>query len=410
MTPTSGKLEWTLLQPRAVDPGRPEAEILHQALAAEPLVYGTARAAAAAGEPLLIVINDPHRGTRTRVVLETLAADFAAAGLSPEVRVLVATGTHRFDAAGKTRFEQATIAGCGLRVTGCAWHDARDASTLAPLGGELLAAPLVSARFILAIGSVEPHYFAGATGAHKTLAIGCLSHAGIEQNHSGALEPASDVLRLAGNPVYDRMRPTLAALADSRRIAAVNQVTCGERIIAAAAGEPIAALDALLPLVRSVYTHRLDAPVDLAHLRVPPPLGSSLYQADKAFKNNHRAVRDGGGIILDAECPEGIGPDAFMNLLRAAGTYEQAVQTVARRGYRLGDHKAVKLRHLTDPAVRGVHVAIVSRHIRAPDAETAGMRVFADLAPALDWLTAALRPAPRRAVVVEDAGNFCVSS
>jgi nickel-dependent lactate racemase len=157
-----------------------------------------------------------------------------------------------------------------------------------------------------------------------------------------------------------------------------------------------------------VYVRAIERPADVLRLRVPLPLGRNLYQADKALKNNHHAVRDGGGIVLEADCPEGIGPDAFMNLLRRAGDYATARQIVAQEGYRLGDHKAVKLRHLTDPAQRGVHVALVSPNVTVADVEIAGMSAFAEVTSAIDWLARVLTGPLERGLTVEDAGVVCV--
>ena len=147
--------------------------------------------------------------------------------------------------------------------------------------------------------------------------------------------------------------------------------------------------------------------VDILHLKVPPPLGRSFYQADKALKNNHLAVRDSGGIILEADCPDGIGPDAFMSLLREAPDYASAVRIVQQRGYRFGDHKAVKLRHLTDPAVRNVRLALVSTHIAKTHADTVGLTVFETVEAATSWLTGGVIDGPlRRGLRIDDAGNF----
>ena len=126
------------------------------------------------------------------------------------------------------------------------------------------------------------------------------------------------------------------------------------------------------------------------------PLARSLYQADKALKNNHLAVRDGGCIVLEAACPDGVGQDAFLDLLKEARSFAEALARVAARGYRLGDHKAVKLRHLTD--TRRVELAFVSPGL---DAETCAL-LGGRKAPSVAEATAGRSG---RGVVVDDAGN-----
>ncbi len=355
-------------------------------------------------QPVLIIVNDSHRSTRTRETLLAIAQWLNERKMSRRFRLLVATGTHVIADDEKQAFERDTFSDTGLTLKEIQWHDSRDDGYLVAFKDWHIHPWLAQSTTIIAIGSVEPHYFAGLTGAHKTVTIGCMGMADIQQNHAHALSPHSDVLRLDGNPVFDGAAKVVRALQNAgKRIVAVNQIVCGEHILFVAVGDPIDTLYELLPKVEEIYVHKLDAPVDCLELRVPLPLGRSMYQADKALKNNHLAVRDGGGIILDAPCPDSIGDDAFINLLRRCESYAQAVLTVEQDGYKLGDHKAVKLRHLTDPKSRGVRVAIVTHHISDGDAQVLGMRRFDDVSSARAWLAEVVNPADKY-LAIEDAG------
>lgn len=390
--------------------GASRASLADSWAAAGDRLAAVAAAAAAARAPALLVVNDPCRGTMTRDALAALAPLAARLPL-PSLDVVVACGTHRFPEAERRAFEEATFAGVGLPIRAIAWHDARDPA-LVPRGGQggALVHPLVAAApAVIAVGSVEPHYFAGATGAHKTLTIGVASQRDIERNHEGALSPASDVLRLSDNPVHLGIAALLAELHAGRPTLAFNEVLAGDAVVAAAAGDPLETLDALLPIARQVYLTEVDEPADLLHLRVPPPLGRSLYQADKALKNNHLAVRDGGGILLEAPCPDGVGQDAFLDLLRRAPTFAGACALVRRDGYRLGDHKAVKLRHLTDPAARGVRLALVAEGLPDEACALLGARRFATAEEAAAWLSGEIGVA-ERGVRIDDAGNVSAAA
>ncbi len=410
-TPALPCIEWMTVCPR-VPAESPSSAELAARLAGCPSIAGMLAAAGHAGEPVLLCVNDSDRATPTREVLRALAALPARGHGSdrPRFRALVATGTHRFTAEARATFERQTFRDCGLPIEHVDWHDSRDVDAHIAMGGFRFDRRLSAHRFLLPIGSVEPHYFAGATGAHKTVTIGCLSQIDIELNHRGALHPASDVFSLAGNPVYDGIVDALGALRRAaRRIACVDLVVADGRWLEAATGDPLEALRALLPAVRSVFAHHLEQPVDLLHLRVPPPLGRSLYQADKALKNNYRAVRDGTWIVLEAECELGVGPDAFLALLRDAPDHESALRVVERRGYRLGDHKAVKLRHLTDPRRRGVHVVLASRNVDDADARLCGFERADSAEQALRTVLARGAPAACSGLRVEDAGNVCLT-
>lgn len=401
-------ITWQMLAPAPVRGDRPACEIMRSVVGSE-AVGRLLASASDADEPILLCVNDSHRATHTRLTLEALADVVARQPERPRFRAIVATGTHRFSQRNRQEFERATFADCGLRIEEVCWHDADDCSQLVEIAGVRMHRSLAASKYLLPIGSVEPHYFAGVTGAHKTVTIGCMAREDIERNHAGALAPASGILRLAGNPVFDHIAEVVRALqASGKTIVAINQIIRGEALVSAVAGDPITVLDTLLPAVRSIYLRQVPEPADVLRLKVPPPLGANLYQADKALKNNHQAVRDGGGILLEADCPEGIGPDDFMNLLRQGADYKTVLRCVERKGYRLGDHKAVKLRQLTDPNCRGVRIALLSCHVSPSDAATAGMNVFGQVEPALAWLAETVWGPLERGLTIEDAGHLCV--
>ena len=352
-----------------------------------------------------MVVNDGERATPTRATLDALAAIAPAA---PSIRLLVATGTHRPSAEERARFVAALTDGLALRVAELRFHDA-GAGDLVPIGGAPFHRWLAAEATPLAIGSVEPHYFAGLAGAHKTLTVGLLGRAAIEANHRGALTPGSAPFVLRGNPVHEGIVELLRGLATAgHRPLAINHLAVAGRSIAVAVGEPLATLETLAPGCRRIFGREIPHPVDLLHLRVPLPLGRSLYQADKALKNNHHAVRDRGGILLEAPCPDGVGPQAFLDLLAEAPDYATVLEVIARRGYRLGDHKAAKLRRLTDPRCRGVRVALVAPGVPTAAAQVAGLTPFSSIDEAKAWLRATTTPADEE-LEIDDAAMVVVS-
>jgi len=359
---------------------------------------------------LVVLVNDLQRHTATNAVLRIVANRIAPARL----RVLVAAGSHPApQAAAQELFERSVVA--GVTPAAIKWHDCR-AANLARIGppggdstdpGQWRCHPwLLEADAILAIGSVEPHYFAGWTGAHKTCTIGVAAHDDIEANHALAMSPLCRPARQAGNPVAEGVLAMLAALEATRPIAAVNLVQTGPRIIAATGGPIRPALDAAIPAAKAAFIRRIDQPADALIAEVTGPLGESFYQADKGIKNNEWAVRDGGCVVLVAPCPQGIGQDHFVSLLRRAATYDQAVAAVKSAGYRLGDHKAVRLRYLTDPACRAVKVYVVSAGLSPEHAAGLGLSKAPTVAAALT--RAGIRPARDKTLHVQDAGNLCV--
>ncbi len=363
----------------------------------------------AGSETLTVALNDPQRHTRSREVLAAIRETAAAAGRRPALSLVVACGTHRFDQARRVAFERELLCEVDLPVQSITWHDCDDPD-LVPVGpaGSWRVQPAIlrADGLVVAIGSVEPHYFAGLTGAHKTVTIGCAGRRSIETNHAGATAAASVPFALAGNPVFEGVAGMLGALQVRREVLAVNLLQVGSDIRGVAAGEPLETLARLAPEARTAFCRTLTRPADALVLEVAGPLGESFYQADKALKNAEQAVRDCGTLVLVARCTEGMGQDHFVSLLRRAGTYAQAVHVVESEGYRLGDHKALRLRRLTDPSQRGVRVVVVSDGLDTEACGVLGLERAASVSAALAG--GGIHPVRDAVYRVPDAGNTVV--
>jgi len=367
-------------------------------------------AAKAAGQLLTVVVNDTHRYTDTRSFLDAVFSILDAlpvVGSQPGVRILVAAGTHKSDELERAAHEERMAAPYLARIAEIEWHDS-DAADLVRIGAYEFHRWMAGRGYYLACGSMEPHYFAGVTGAHKTLTLGVMSRASIERNHAAAMTPDVAPLKLEGNPVHEGVVNAVRTLeADGAHLLALNQVIIGGKVTGVTAGHPIDALKDGLDMIRACFAHRVDRPLDLVVARVGAPLDRDLYQADKGIKNTEAAVRDGGVLVVEAACTHGIGIRHFVELLEKAPTHAAACAIVAKRGYRLGDHKAVRLRALTD--VRGVRVGLVTPNIDPAMSKVLGMTIFRDSASAAAWVRAQLAGTPSpRGLIVEDAGNLAL--
>ncbi len=327
--------------------------------------------------PLLVALNDPDRATRS---VPALAGISAAVG-EREIRVVVATGSHVFDEPTRRAHEAPLRAVAG--DIAIRWHsgtgDAAETTGGHVTVGEYSCDPwLAEAQDVVAIGSVEPHWFAGLTGSYKTLSVGLMSRADIAKSHVFALDVAARPLVLVGNPVHEEIVRTMDALLEGRSVVALDHL--GEQWVA---GSPVDNLHALLPIARERWGCAVEKPLDFLVARVLPPLDGVLYQAEKGLKNSEHAVRDGGVIVIDAACERGVGPRRFMDLLARAPDESAARALIDAEGYRLGDHKAVRLRALQG---RGVAIGVVAPTFPRADADVAGIRVLADRAEAAAFI------------------------
>jgi nickel-dependent lactate racemase len=378
--------------------------VQREALLSAGFVEFAARALAES-KPLTIAINDAHRFTDTRSFLGAVFSildDQGSEGL--RLRVLVATGSHRSEAPERLAHEEAQLGPWRDRFEEIAWHDAIDAEGLCRVGQTEVNRWMGEQGFYLACGSMEPHYFAGVTGAHKTLTVGVMALACLQQNHSGAMSPAAAPLRLDNNPIHLGIVAALADLEDSgARLLALNQVLAEGKLVAVTAGHPLEALSRGLDAVRAAFCAAVDEVADVVVAEVGAPLNRDFYQADKGVKNTEAVVRDGGVLIVEAACDAGLGISHFVELLAQAPSHRDALRVVESRGYRLGDHKAVRLRALTDR--RRVSLIVVARGLDPSLAEVLGAQIYATREQAIAAVGAGLSG---RGLIVKDAGNMAL--
>ena len=372
--------------------------------------------AKAADKPLTLLVNDPHRVTDTPSFIKALFAildEAIAPAEQPTFRMVVSQGSHKASAEEIAAFEVKLLASLGddfrPRFTVIHWHTAYDEG-LVQVGSNKFMPWLGEKGFYLACGSLEPHYFAGVTGAHKTLTVGVWAYESLQQNHAGSMHPGSGGMQLAGNPVYEGFAKAIEELkADGCQMLVVNQLICNGATCGVFSGDPIGALHDGIPMVTKCFAATVTGgPVDLIIAEMDAPLNRDLYQADKGLKNTEFVVRNGGVILLEATCEHGVGITHFVELMKKAPTYAEAVALVNEKGYSLGDHKAVKLRNLTNE--RGVRVGIISATLAAEKEELEPilqMKIFATKEEGAAWADETLGSGSGyRSLLVKDAGNL----
>ena len=333
--------------------GTPE-EMLAEALARPYGPYSTASGQSGQsleeflkdGKRVLIIVNDATRPTPTAVILKGLLPALENAGLTEEnLTILVATGAHR----APTGVEFRQILGdlyYKLRER-CIHHDARKYESMINLGTTRNGTPielnkqLFKAARIIATGSVEPHYFAGFTGGRKAFLPGIASYRTIEVNHRQALSPAAHSLALEGNPVHEDMMDALPLI--KAPIFSVMTVLDKEQGVAAVtAGDLLTSFYAAVETARRIFCVSIPSPADIVVSVAKFPMDIDLYQSQKAIDNGAIVLKDGGALILVSSCRDGVGDEAYAQLLAQASSPEDAIARI-KAGYKLGYHKAAKM-------------------------------------------------------------------
>ncbi len=186
-------------------------------------------------------------------------------------------------------------------------HDPDDCVTTALIQGIPggVHRSIADADFSISVGVAELHQYAGLSGGHKGVAVGCGSRETIASLHHRDRVTAPGVLigQLDGNP----FRSAIDDLGQAARCnhALLHVPSAGVWIF----GDPISALHEAAARM-DPWTY-IDEQVDVALLKVPPSKGKSLYQASRAATylalSPSPPVREGGRLIIDASLEEGLG-------------------------------------------------------------------------------------------------------
>ena len=297
------------------------------------------------GSQTLFLVNDSTRPTPTSHVLDILFKEKE----TYQCQFLVATGTHRHPT--DAEFQQIFGRWGEVFKKDIMVHDAGSESEMVPLGvtsrGTQLSINrrIAEARKVVAISSVEPHYFAGYTGGRKSFFPGAAAYRTIEQNHRLAMERGADPLSLRGNPVHEDLEEAMESLQGKEIYSVQLVLNRSHGVYTAFCGSLGGTFAAAVKKADEVFSVEIRQGADVVVTVAPYPMDIDLYQSQKAIEHGKLALKEGGILILVSQCRMGIGNEGFYRLLSRAKT-PQKVFSLVGGDYHLGDHKAAKIAEL----------------------------------------------------------------
>jgi len=273
------------------------------------------------GGTACIVVSDITRPVPYTAMLPPLLEALETSGIArADITILIATGMHR----PSTEQERAEMFGAEAcpryRIVD---HDSADDSTMVTLAERTSQGSQVSvdrtyleADLKIATGLVEPHFMAGYSGGRKAICPGLVNLATIQKFHGpGFLEhPCAASGVLDGNPCHQEAT-------DVAHIAGVDfllnvALDLERRIVGIFAGDLDEAFAEAVRRVDAFCRADVDEPADLALTSGGGyPLDKTLYQVVKGMAGAIPVVRDGGTILIAAECSEGIGSPEYEELM-----------------------------------------------------------------------------------------------
>lgn len=277
-------------------------------------------------ETVVIVTSDITRYTGSEIYLPILLERLSAAGVADDrITIVVALGIHRKQTVAEHRKIIGSLFG-RIRIVD---HECDDPAKLVTVGvtssgiGVTLNRTVAEADHLILTGTIGFHYFAGFGGGRKSILPGVASRSACMASHFSVLNPGEGSGRnsfastgnLENNPVHAAM---IEACAMVKPDFILNTVLSPQKqIIAVFAGDWQSAHEAGCRFYKDNFTFLFREPADLVVVSCGGfPKDINVIQAHKSMEYGSQALKEGGVMILLAECRDGYGNATFFNWFR----------------------------------------------------------------------------------------------
>jgi nickel-dependent lactate racemase len=325
------------------------------------------------GDRVCILFTDITRATPNERLIPWLL-EYLKDVPREQVLLLNQTGTHRPNTVAELERMLTPEVVRNYRVLN---HDCENTGMLVQLGTTRDGTPALINRYVaeadvrIVTGFIEPHFFAGFSGGIKGIVPGVAGLKTVMSNHGARNigDPKSTFGVTNGNPLWEDLRDMALRVGESFLL----NVSLNEQreITGVFAGDILAAHKVGCEFVRQSAMQRFDAPFDIViTTNSGYPLDMNLYQGVKGMSAGARVVKQGGTLILAAECREGVPAGSPLDkLLRSASSTEEILTLLNTPGFvrpeqwqahiqALVQRKANVLVHssLADEVIRAVHL------------------------------------------------------
>jgi len=333
-------LNLALAEPKYVRGVAEEAKSIRDALR-QPIASRPLRDLVESSDKVAIVFNDITRPTPYQIILPVLLDELDHVP-DDHIILLNATGTHRSNAEAELRAMLGDRIVDGFRIVqnNALDHDSHTLVGTAKSGNKIrLHREYVECNMRILTGFIEPHFIAGFSGGGKACMPGLALLETVLRNHSvDNLDHAKVSWGITrGNPVWEEIleaasmvQPTFLLNVALNRDKQITGVFAGELEESHRQGCRFVKENAMIPVKEPydiVITSNSGYPLDL-----------SLYQSIKGMSAASQVVKNGGSIIMAADCWDGL-PDhgEYAKLLLEADSPEHLLETIRAPGFSMQD-------------------------------------------------------------------------
>ena len=297
---------------------------------------------------VLIVVPDATRSGHLKEILPVLLKKISIPSRS--IDIIIATGLHK-----RHTFDQLEklLGQFILKHYRVLHHDPSVASVI-NFGKTKYDVPITLDRnllnydFIISIGVIEPHLYAGYSGGAKTVAIGLAGGETINATHTIKFldHPSTTIGSLERNTFQE----TLWQIIDKiQPLFAINTVNNADgKALKIFTGAIVEVFEKGTDFAREVFEVGASARADIVICGIGYPKDINLYQASRAINYvlnvDRPVVKKGGVVIVVAELKDGIGESRpekrFYEELKNMRSARSFVHHVKTKGCIAGEHRA----------------------------------------------------------------------
>jgi len=290
----------------------------------------------ARGKKEIVIISSDHtRPVPSHITMPLLLEEIRKTAAEAKITILVATGFHRpsTEAELRDKYGDEIVDSVNIEM-----HDSRDESQMVnlgklPSGGDmLLNKTAVEADLLIAEGFIEPHFFAGFSGGRKSVLPGVASKTTVLANHCAEFIDSANARtgNLKDNPMHEDMLYAAEAAGLSFILNVV--IDAEKKVINAFAGHREKAHLKGTEFVDSLAG--VDAePADIVITSNGGyPLDQNIYQSVKGMTAAEATCKEGGVIIIAAECSDGHGGEEFYQTFRDRESVQKIMDDILARG------------------------------------------------------------------------------
>ena len=289
------------------------------------------------GDRVCILFTDITRATPNERLIPWLL-DYLRAVPREQVTLLNQLGTHRPNTTVELERMLTPAVVQNYRVVN---HEPENPAALIQLGTTRDGTPAlinkhaVEADVRIVTGFIEPHFFAGFSGGIKGIVPGVAGLKTVMSNHGAKNigDPKSTFGVTIGNPLWEDLRDMALRVGASFLLnVSLNEA---REITGVFAGDILGAHQVGCEFVRKSAMQKFDSPFDVVvTTNSGYPLDMNLYQGVKGMSAGARVVKQGGTLILAAECREGVPAGSPLDqLLRSAASPEEILILLNTPGF-----------------------------------------------------------------------------